>query len=93
MREYCLSLPSLGPCVVEVTFETKLRWKLRETIAGVHLDAPVLTAFAVGRLESSFVSWAMESEELVEAITKTFESTLGAIHESKGPSCLAATSV
>ena len=86
-------LPRLSASVVEVAFKTKLGWELGKAFAGVHLDAPVRAALAVGWLESALVGGAMESEELVETISHAPEGTLGSRDKTIRPSASSTTQV
>ena len=57
----------------EVGFETQFRWKFGESIAWIHLYAPVGPAFFVGRFECAVVSRAVEGDEFVETIAHSID--------------------
>ena len=48
----------------------------------VHLDAVVFSATLVRWLEGAAIGWAVESEELVETVTKTAKCTTRSIYAS-----------
>ena len=82
-------LELLGTCVPEVGLETKFRWELGEAVGWIHFNAVVHAARFVRRLEGAAVSWASEGEELVEAVTKALEATVGAVDNAEGPASFA----
>ena len=59
----------------EVTFETKLRWELRKSIARIHFDPGVITTASVRWLESAVVGWAVEGHKFVYTVADAIEST------------------
>ena len=77
---------------MEERLRTKLRWELSQTITRIHLDTIILSARSVWWLEGAVVSWAVEGDELIEAITHTAEHTAGSINKTKRPSGLATVS-
>ena len=83
-------LPVLAPAMTEVGFETQFRWKFGESIAWIHLYAPVGPAFLVRRFECAVVSRAVEGDEFVETIAHSLESSLASIDDSVGAAGLAA---
>ena len=73
-----------------VCISTQGWWKLGETVMWVHLNAVILTTAHVWWLECAVESWAVECEQLVEAVAKTFECTTAAINSTIGIASFAA---
>ena len=77
-------LPLLSAAVV-ITFKSQSGREFRHAIVRIHFNAVILATSLIRRFKGSFISRAVESEELVKAITDAFECTSGSVHYAVCP--------
>ena len=83
-------LVALTTAVAEVILEAEFRWKLGESVVGIHFDAPISATLLIRRLEGAVVSGTVEGEELVAAVAETLEGAVASVDDSVGATCFSA---